>query len=611
MAEELQGGLTIASAGQGGPNPVTNPLAALQANALTRSNEGYDYMKAQQAAYQKDMDTYAQMVEQSRLPENNEAAMWGSMAGAAADVAPQWGNIGQMLGKTGAAYGGFQEQQQIQNLKNQGDITKLRQAEVRALEAKDQNAAMLKMQLGGKFVTRPLSDGTIMVLNNVSGQATILGPVEMKTVSANAQKLADEAMAKNPQLTIDQANEWGMETAMANHRRLQANLGNAPDVVKAGGTTANPNPAPGTVVPGTVPNASPVAGTSGVPVTKTPTPVGFPRVSPQEQASRDAERDAIRLKEAETARTERDTALTGGNAEAASTAGGNLASLHRELASTIAALPVEKRADAERNFQRYVANPNQGTLSALEASLSRSGAIAKPTISAAQASAAGEKKTAEKAAEEHSKYSTEVTERSQNFQNMSTMLDGIDRDLQGLKPGSPVEPGKLANFNTGALSWMKAMGVPLSKEGEDAIASAIALGKANIKLSAADTKAISSRPAVFEFMQMLKSNPGPELTPETIQKLTGKMRENIRIGAQENQDFSDWHKENPVAPVADFTNYRNLVHTPWWSKFAEKYNAANGRYPTYADISADAKERGLSFNDMVRKMHAESSKVRK
>ena len=135
------------------------------------------YLEQQQAAYNADMEKYAQMVQQSQQPDSREAQMWGSMAGAAANVAPTWGNIGAMLGKTGEAYGNFQAQDQALNLKNQADLTKMRQAEVRALEGKDQQAAMLKALYGGNKGLNPVIkvvDGKLVKYDPISDTTTVL-----------------------------------------------------------------------------------------------------------------------------------------------------------------------------------------------------------------------------------------------------------------------------------------------------------------------------------------------------------------------------------------------------------------------------------------------------
>lgn len=172
-----------------GPLTETNPMVeqaagglpsvqALMQNMLQQGQQKQDYLAQQQAAYNRDMERYAQMVEQSRQPESNEAAMWGSMANAAAKVRPEVGNLGAMLGAVGGAYGGFQDQQQQMNLKNQADLTKLRQAEVRALESKDQNAAMLKaLTGGGKSGMNPVVkvvDGKLMKYDPLTNSTEVL-----------------------------------------------------------------------------------------------------------------------------------------------------------------------------------------------------------------------------------------------------------------------------------------------------------------------------------------------------------------------------------------------------------------------------------------------------
>ena len=117
-----------------GPLTQTNPMVEQAAggnasvqellqNMMQQGQQRQSYLEQQRAAYNRDMERYAQMVEQSRQPEANEAAMWGSMAGAAAKVRPEVGNLGQMLGSVGGAYGSFQDQQQQMNLKNQADLT--------------------------------------------------------------------------------------------------------------------------------------------------------------------------------------------------------------------------------------------------------------------------------------------------------------------------------------------------------------------------------------------------------------------------------------------------------------------------------------------------------
>jgi len=158
MAEQ-QGALSQISSpaeamvpGASGGNPM---LGDMFKSMLAGNQQKQNYLEQQQAAYNKDMEKYAQMVEQSRSPESNEASMWGGMAEAASNVTPTWGNTGAMLGRIGGAYGKNQESQQQSDLKNQGTLTKMRQDEVRALESKDQNAALLRSIGAGTKAGQP------------------------------------------------------------------------------------------------------------------------------------------------------------------------------------------------------------------------------------------------------------------------------------------------------------------------------------------------------------------------------------------------------------------------------------------------------------------------
>jgi len=119
-------------------------------NMLDSSQQKQSYLERQQKAYTDEMEKYAQMVEQSQQPGASDAATWGAMSNAASNVAPTWGNVGAMLGRVGGAYGASSEYEQQNNLKNQAELTKLRQNEVRALESKDQNASLLRAMVGGK-----------------------------------------------------------------------------------------------------------------------------------------------------------------------------------------------------------------------------------------------------------------------------------------------------------------------------------------------------------------------------------------------------------------------------------------------------------------------------
>jgi hypothetical protein len=588
--EQPTGALTLTGAAQtGSPDPALNPQGALQSFMTTQAEKKQSYLEQQQAAYNKDMAQYAQMIEQSRQPEASEAGRWGSIAQGFSSVAPTWGNIGGMLGKGGAEYGKFVDQTQQMDVKNQGDLTKLRQAEVRALESKDQSALMAKALGGSKPNWIQFKDdaGNLIIMDKT------VGPASQQIVPAASRSLYEKALAIGAKLAhdTDEADPAAFAIAYAKNA-----IAKAPGAKVSAAATQLPTAS----LAGQLPEVTPVGQQRAIQAEQSlPTPATEATTGTVPGSDKSAILGEEKAKEAKAY----DLAKGAGDTEASNRHAANL----QQLAEMISALPEAQRADVQRNFDRYSANPNAGTLKGIESSLTRAGAL--PTTATPvknRATAEGNIETSKLAAKEHAEMGKEISARSTNFQNMSRLLDNIDDDLKALKPGSPVEPGKLANFNSGALSWMKAMGVPLSPEGEAAVANAIALGKTNIQLSAADTKAISSRPAVFEFMQMLKANPGPELTADTIKKLTDQMRQNVRFGAQENQDFVNWHKDNPLAPTVDFSNYQNLVRTqtPWWNKFAENYKATHGRYPTYADLAKDAKDQGMTFNELIGKMHA-------
>ncbi len=285
MAEEqLQSPLQIAGEGMipaaAGGNPM---LADMLKNMLAQTAHKQSYLEQQQAAYNQSMQKYADMVDASQQPENNEAAMWGGMADAASSVPPMVGNFGQMMGKIGGAYGRFQEGQQQQDLKNQSELTKVRQAEVRALEAKDQNAAMVRALSGNGarpkgFEMRRNADGTTTVFNKDTGQPVgTYGPQDIGKISAMTQTLAKAAFDKGEYSTLDQALEWAQTEAFKRIGQMDSSLGNrkAPLSGDVGGVPTTP----------------------GIPPPNTPPPSQFPKVSPIEQKSRDGEAAALRQKE--------------------------------------------------------------------------------------------------------------------------------------------------------------------------------------------------------------------------------------------------------------------------------------------------------------------------
>lgn len=237
-----------------------NPMAAiagggndLQAQMfqqmLDTSKKKQSYLEQQQEAYNADMEKYAQMVQQSQQPDSREAQMWGSMAGAASSVAPTWGNIGAMLGKTGEAYGNFQAADQQLNLKNQSDLTKLRQNEVRALESKDQQAAMLRAMAGkAQNPTIKVVDGKLVKYDPVTGGTEVLSGSQDQIKSKLFQTFYNKAVAnemENPEAYAQQQVEktlgqFGGTTVTGKSNGIPGARSSAPQLVEQPPQNTNP-----------------------------------------------------------------------------------------------------------------------------------------------------------------------------------------------------------------------------------------------------------------------------------------------------------------------------------------------------------------------------------
>ena len=193
-----------------------NDLVSQMMKDMLDQNKRKDtYLQQQQAAYNRDLEQYAQMVEQSRRPENNEAMKWGSMSQAASEVAPVYGNLGAMIGRIGGAYGKNMEREQQSDLQNQEELTKLRQAEVRALEAKDQNAAMVRAMRGsgnmGADVIKVV-DGKLVRYNRDTQEVEVLTGSQdqikarlLKTFYEKRVAQEDKNALANAQLDVEEA----------------------------------------------------------------------------------------------------------------------------------------------------------------------------------------------------------------------------------------------------------------------------------------------------------------------------------------------------------------------------------------------------------------------
>lgn len=237
------------------------------------------YLQQQQEAYNADLDKYAQMVQQSQQPGANEAQMWGNMAQAAARVAPTWGNTGAMIAGIGGAYGDQQAQEMQQNLRSQGDLTKLRQNEVRALEAKDQQAQMMKAlqpKGGGGFIQFKDDAGNTYIMDKSTGEKQIIPATKSKqweeALKLGMRRAIAEDSPDKDSAAIDYAN-----------RILQSSPGSK--------TTAD------TLQPQTVKVGESANQKGAIPKAPAPVSPGM-QVPAGTQAARDADRLAILRQEA-------------------------------------------------------------------------------------------------------------------------------------------------------------------------------------------------------------------------------------------------------------------------------------------------------------------------
>lgn len=437
MADELQGGLTLAGAETAGtPDPVTNPLAALQAQALAQGKAKQDYLTQQQAAYNKDMTEYAAQVAAARQPENNEAQMWGTMANAAALQRPM-DSMGTMLARVGGAYGGFQESEQQSNLKNQGELTKMRQAEVRALEAKDQSAALTRALYGQNkgFEPRRNSDGTTTVYDKNTGiPVGTYGPQDIGKITQLTQTLAKAAVDKGDFKTLDEATQWAHGEAIRIVTASDKQVGNRKEPLagNVGGVPTTPPAAPQAM-------RKPMLGerlsqrTDGAPVSEDWNRMAGETLAIEQSAT---ETDNARPQDVETHKQ-------------------NV----QQLLEHIKTLPLDQQQDVMRNYARYTANPNAGTLKGVESSLTRAGSLpgqtTMPKLDIVRQ--AGEKETSVESAKTYAGlFAESVAKPAQAFANTGKIMQDFNTLGQ---MNHALKNGKLKEFMGGeagkyALSFL-------------------------------------------------------------------------------------------------------------------------------------------------------------
>lgn len=157
----------MAGAGASGTTDMFNQL-------MQQAQQKQGYLQQQQEAYNRDLEKYAQMAQE--LPALPEAAMWGSMAESIQPYQRE-GQLGSMLASAGGAYGKFQAADSAETLKRQKELTRMRQDEVRALEARDQNSALLRAMGGGKSGLTPtvkVVDGKLVKYDPATGGVEVL-----------------------------------------------------------------------------------------------------------------------------------------------------------------------------------------------------------------------------------------------------------------------------------------------------------------------------------------------------------------------------------------------------------------------------------------------------
>ena len=228
-----------------------NPMVAdMLASMMQRGKQNQDYLTTQRAARDAELEKYARMVTQSQTPESQEAGMWGSMAEAASNVAPTWGNIGAMLGRVGGAYGKNKAMNQQMDIKNQAELAKQYQQTVKDAEARDQSAAMLKALTGGGRGTsgyefRKNADGTTTAFSKATGQPVgTYGPQDIGKIASMTQLLAKSAFDKGEYATLDEALNWAQGEAVRRIGQLEAGKGNrtTPLEGNVGGLPTTPTP---------------------------------------------------------------------------------------------------------------------------------------------------------------------------------------------------------------------------------------------------------------------------------------------------------------------------------------------------------------------------------
>jgi hypothetical protein len=218
-----------------------------------------------------------------------------------------------------------------------------------------------------------------------------------------------------------------------------------------------------------------------------------------------------------------------------------------------------------------------------------------PTPAINKIQGAGDTKRAENIAATQQDYRKTILENSAPAQTLQSILNEVEQSAANLK-GTTLEPDAWAPVKSQLLQFVKAAGWKLSPEEEANIANATDIQKLNSMLASVATKQVSARPGVYEFATFQKNNPGLDMTPASLQKLIGFMRNTAQVTTQLPTDYSQWLKDHPRGDPQDFDSYvTSLRANPgYWG-----YLRSKGLPSTYAEVSAAAAQQGIPIDTMM------------
>jgi hypothetical protein len=161
-------------------DPVTNPLASLQAMAAQRLPARMEMQDAQ-------LENLQQIA--TRSPESEENERYASMASAAAQVPPMVGNFGALLANIGGAYGKTLAQQNRQAFADQVTIAK--QMDASNLYRSMGSAGKSGVGSTGKFV--PVNGVEGLMVNNITKETLDLrDAAALKQVQSLVKAIRDD-----------------------------------------------------------------------------------------------------------------------------------------------------------------------------------------------------------------------------------------------------------------------------------------------------------------------------------------------------------------------------------------------------------------------------------